>query len=108
MLAKNPINCNSKRILFLHFLGLADESSSIPLPKVVDAMTNIAKTDKTNIDGVVFDKKLLEIMKASIQYPHIAEENQTNRNMPSGAAFPFCHYNNEDASNSGNSQAKYF
>ena len=94
--------------IFWHFLGLADESSSIPLPKLVDAMTNTAKTDKTNIDGVIFDKKLLEIMKASIQYPHIAEENQTNRNMPSGSAFPFCHYNNEDASNSGNSQAKYY
>ena len=64
-------------------------------------MTKTDTSKRTDINGVVFDEKLLEIMKASIQYPHIAEVNQTNRNMPSGAAFPFCHYNNQNAKNSG-------
>ena len=82
-------------------LGVADESTSIPLPKLVDAMTEFKTSDKTEINGVTFDENLLDIMKASIQYPHITKENNTNRNMPSGSAFPFCHYNNEDAYNSG-------
>ena len=93
---KDPKIINSCLIL-----GVTEESSSTPLPHLVDRLTDTDTSDKTEINGITYDENLLKIMKASIQYPHVAEENQTKRNMPSGAAFPFCHYSKEDTQSSG-------
>ena len=90
-------------------LGMAPDLS-VDIPDLVDTLSETDldnmkgyNPDKSNINSLEYNQKLLDIMKLSIQSPHLAE-NDTESGMidqPPGAAFPFCHYGGEDQYNQG-------